>query len=109
MEGRRRTLGVTALNGVYLTRLTTAGRKVCKLPVMDVDGAFGGTLQLPDAKGRPRYTGRGRWGKPVKRLGASLYEMWRERLPGVLERSQLTLEDFTQPDPEYRSGAPPPS
>ena len=109
VDGRVRMVGVKPHNEVYLTRLTAAGRKLLGMPLMDVDGCFGRSLHVDQAKGRPCYTGRGRWGKPKRpSLGQSLYELWRERLPGVLERSQLELADFVQPEPEYCSGAPPP-
>jgi len=108
LDGRVRMVGVKPHNEVFLTRITAAGRKLLGMAPMDVDGCFGRSLDVEDAKGRPSYTGRGRWGKPKKpSLGASLFELWRERLPGVLERSQLELADFTDPDPAYSSGAPP--
>jgi len=109
-SGRRRQLGVRPRRGVSLTRFKYAGRKICGMPLLDVDGHFGRSLAVPKLEDRPVYTGRGAWGRRELAPGASIFELWRERMPGALQRSQLTLADFQADDQaEHRSGAPPPS
>lgn len=84
------------VNGVGLIRFSAAGSKICEVSQLDA------LEQIKRARDCPAYSGPGAWGQLDAEafVGSTLYELWRERFPGVLRRLQLCLDDFREAEAE---------